>query len=244
MWRVGLLFAVWSAAGGVAWAQGEPDQAPIVPGGGTIGGTATSAPTTAPPPSQPAPVQATPVPEARDRTRARTVDRRGPLVLGGIELAHSEAFWRLDAFKPLPLQSAPHFHVGVIASYAHQRAEIPELAIEAYGFDIYPSVFYDWKLPIPTTSGDFVITAEGGLGVAFARIKLDQPFMPGKFETVWATALHLASAAQFRARAGYVLSLQYVGLAIPVGELHAPPQYNLQSDAAYVLAFLAGYQFR
>ena len=199
----------------------------------------------APPPAASAPAPA-PAPNQSlgvYGVQRRTADRDGLVFMGGVAFSADSSWWRVDALMPLHVQQAPQLRAGVQLVYDHESAAIPELAIEAYLFGIYPTATYDWRLPITSSAGDFVVTAEGGLGLSIARIKIDQPFMPGNFETVQLVSLRVATAFQFRARAGYVISVQPLGVEVPLGD-DAPPQYNLTTDTIYELAVMAGYQLR
>lgn len=183
-------------------------------------------------------------PVAAYNNQLRSVDRSGPAVLGGLAFSTDSSWWRVDGLMPLHLPQAPQLRVGVSLAYDHDSAEIPELAIDAYAFGVYPTATYDWKLPIASSAGDFVANLEGGLGVFIGRIKIDQPYMPGNYETIWVGAMRLGASAQFRARAGYVISFQPFGVEVPVGEPGGDAKYEAHTETTFEAALLAGYQFQ
>lgn len=167
-------------------------------------------------------------------------------LLGGFTIADGGSAERLDLYVPLRLHSAPRLAVGVVLGFDYTHEAVPELIeATAYGFSVFPSVSYDWRLPVTSGSGDFVALAEGGIGVGFVRLKIDEPFMPGRYQTLRAWAMRLAGAFQWRARNGLVVSIQPLGLSIPLSTPEAPrPDWKVNSDLAYEFALLAGYQFR
>jgi len=179
------------------------------------------------------------------RTR-RTVDRSGVRFLGGFTIADGGAAERLDIYVPLHLSGAPRLAVGVVLGFDYTHDSIPEvIEATAYGFAIYPSVTYDWRLPITSGSGDFLALAEAGVGLGVLRLKIDEPFMPGRYQTLKAYAMRLAGAMQWHAHNGLVVSVQPLGLSIPLSTPEAPgPGWEVNSDLAYEFALLAGYQFR
>lgn len=166
------------------------------------------------------------------------------MLLGGFTTTTDNSAVRFDAIMPVPTPKAPALRLGVEIGYDHEAAAIPELAIEAYSAVVAPTVYYDWKLPIRSSAGDFVASIQGGLGLFIARIKLDEPFMPGNFETLHGYCLHFAGALEFRARAGWVVSFQPLGTAVAVGEVDAPANLEITYQTPFELALLAGYQFR
>lgn len=213
-------------------------------------------PTTLPPPSDPTAVSATPLPPAPATTivtsNTRLVDRHGPTFLAGFAFDGDASAWRLDALLPLRLPRAPALRAGIVFVYGHNGARLPSLEIDAHGFGVFGAASYDWKLPLRSKSGDFVVQADGGIGVGVARVKIDQAFMPGTFENYHAYAMRLGVAFQYRARAGWVISFQPFALIIPLTDVNdsidnvrldgVPIDVDIKSQAGYELALLAGYQ--
>ncbi len=130
--------------------------------------------------------------------------------------------------------------------YDHESASAPDgPAVDAYSFSIGPNAYYDWRLPISTTAGDFVVSIEGGVIGGRAWIKIDQPFMPGSWERITAFGLRFASALQFRAHGGLVVSFQPLGVDIPLNHptLMGNTMLTVTSGTAWEGALLCGYQF-
>jgi hypothetical protein len=176
-------------------------------------------------------------------SRARTVDRHGVVVLGGIGMGSDLRWPRVDVLVPVPLEKAPQLRVGMVMTFHHFELYLPEAGAETYGLGMYPTATYDWRLPVKSSAGDFVMGVDGSLGVGYGRFKIDLPFMPGYWESAWVATLRIAGRAEFRARAGWVFSLQYLGINVPLTEPDQPMQGTLTTDIAYELAILAGYQF-
>lgn len=168
------------------------------------------------------------------------------MLLGGITVEDSDTAWRVDAILPVPLEQAPRLRFGLILGYDHNSASIPGLLdAELYGATIAPAAYYDWRLPIVSSAGDFVVSIEGGPSISRIWLKLDEPGMPASNDTLTAIGLHIATAFQFRARGGFVGSAQLFGLNIPLNHPTASdPRWMVSTSAKYELAFMAGYQFR
>lgn len=234
MWRRVVLAVVCSA--GMARAGTDTSQPPPVD---SVPFPTESTPATAPvaQPIPPQPVQVVPP------ATTRIVDRSGPAFLAGFELVSDSKVGRLDVMVPIPLAGAPHLRAGLELGFFHNAANLPDLSVEAYAFEIIPTATYDWKLPIRSKAGDFVLTAEGGLGVDITRIKFDEPFMPGTYENLTGYVLQVASAFQFRGTSGLLVSVQYFGLQVPLNTPQpTKSMQRLTSENAYAFALMVGYQ--
>lgn len=199
-----------------------------------------------PPAASPAPTppaQPTPAVVGRPLTE-HTVDRHGLVLLGGLSRSGDSSALRIDLVVPVPLASAPQLRIGFTAAYDHSSAQIPDLSISAYalGGGLYAA--YDWRLPIATEAGDFVVSIDGGPDVGRLWLKVEDPSMPGSYDTISAIGLHVAGSLQYRAHGGLVLAVQPLGVAIPIAhtEIDASP-FMVTSDVSWVGALLAGYQF-
>lgn len=210
---------------------------------------AASAPVGASAPTNQAEVVQTPTSDAAPATPrpsgggARTVDRHGVTLLGGIGFGSDQRWPRVDVLMPMPLAQAPQLRVGVVLTFHHFKLDLPGIGAETYGLGLYPTATYDWRLPITSSAGDFVMGLDGSLGVGLGRFKIDVPFMPGTFESAWVAILRIAGRAEFRAHTGLVVSFQFLGIGVPLTEPDQPMQGTLTTDIAYELALLAGYQF-
>lgn len=248
-------------AGRDAWAQPAappPTPAPVSPGApvppdapaSTSTPAVESAPVVASTPAAvttsaaDAPATSPPAAVAQDASVADSgASHHGVFVLGGLGLGTDYHWPRVDLLYPLPMPKAPRLRAGVILTYSHAQAEIPELAVEAYGFGFYPTATYDWPLPIRSSAGRFVIGVDGSLGAGIARVKIDEPFMPGNFETIWVLTMRIAGRAEFRANAGWVAAFQFLGFDVPLTDPDQPMNGVVTTDVAVELAFLGGYQF-
>lgn len=241
---IGWVVAIVVGASAAARADGGlSDPAPVAPTSPPETAPEAAAPMAPPAAGTAAPVAA-PVAVVEDETHKRTVDRQGIELLAGVIVVNSTAAWRLDGFVPIPAPKAPRLRVGLSTIFQHDSAAIPELAIEAYSFGVLPSVAYDWRLPMRSSAGDFVVSAQGGLGVFVARVKIDEPFMPGNYESIRTVAMRMAAAGQFRAKAGWIASLQLLGFIVPLGDADAPARYDVHTGPELELAFMGGYQFQ
>jgi hypothetical protein len=200
------------------------------------------------PPGTPSPPSATtgqPMPAVVGRPLTEhTVDRHGLVLLGGISRSGDSSALRVDLVVPVPLASAPQLRLGLTAQYDHSSAEIPDLSISAYGVGGGLYVAYDWRLPIATEAGDFVVSIDGGPDVGRLWLKVEDPSMPGSYDTITAVGLHVAGSLQYRAHGGLVIAVQPLGVAIPIAhtEIDASP-FMVTSDVSWVGALLVGYQF-
>jgi len=175
-----------------------------------------------------------------------TVDRDGLVLLGGVVTDGDNGALRVDVIKPMPLDSAPDFRVGISAEYDHSSVEIPDLAISGYAFALSLKALYDWRLPIATNAGDFVVSIEGGPFLAQVWLKIDQPYMPGEYERMTGVGLSMAAAIQYRGHNGLVVSLQPLGLNVPIANTEPgnTGAVTFTSDTEWEGALLCGYQFR
>lgn len=189
------------------------------------------------------PTTSPPVPDAR--SAPEPAEPRGGLALLGGVISADDRAWRVDAFTPIPNTALPRLRLGLEVIYSHAKLETPILGVDAYGFLFTPTASYDWRLPISSRLGEFVIQAEGGIGAGLGRIKIDEPYMPGRFDNVFVSTMRIAAAGQFRGYRGLLVSLQPFGLDVPLNHPKSPrPSYHITTGIAYEVAFLAGYQFR
>ncbi len=175
-----------------------------------------------------------------------TVDRHGLVVLAGIVANDASTIPRVDVILPVPLADAPQLRFGLSLGYDHISASAPDgTAADSYSGAIYPTAYYDWRLPIVTSAGDFVGSVEGGFGLAIARLKIDEPFMPGTYKTLTAVAFRAAGSIQFRAHNGFVVSVQPLGIEVPVTTPDSPdPKFMVKASTQWEGALLCGYQFQ
>lgn len=230
-------------------AQGDPEQQPVIPSRTATGSpiVVTNSSTSSTRASAAEPTDRPIEPTATSTTNGRTVLRRGVAIFGGVEFVQDTSVWRVDAVMPIPVSSAPALRAGLELTYGHESAAASELAIDAHSFSLTPSAYYDWRLPIRSSLGDFVFQAGGGVTLSFARVKVDAPYMPGEYESIRAYALRTSGGFQFRARGGWILSIP-IGFTIPVGdpvvaEPLRPYTTNSGDDVIFDLALLGGYQF-
>lgn len=120
---------------------------------------------------------------------------------------------------------------------------MPGYSLTAYAMSIAAVVQYDWRLGIQSTAGDFLIALDGGPAYGRAWIKIEQNSMPGEWQSLTAISARVAASFQFHAHNGFVLSVQPLGLLIPIwnSELEDLPT---DSDLTWEGALLAGYRFR
>lgn len=175
-----------------------------------------------------------------------TVDRHGLVLLAGFVTDGNNGAPRIDLILPMPLASAPQFRVGLSAQYDHASAEIPDLAISAYAVAVGAKALYDWRLPIATYAGDFVVSVEGGPFLARVWLKIDEPYMPGDYEGMTGLGLNLAASVQYRAHSGLIVSVQPLGLNVPIAntEPSNTGDVTFTADTEWEGALLCGYQFR
>ncbi|HEX5060778.1 MAG TPA: hypothetical protein VFV99_15525 [Kofleriaceae bacterium] len=175
-----------------------------------------------------------------------TVDRHGLVLLGGFSTDGDNSAPRVDIFMPMPMESAPQFRIGLSLSYDSDSASIPDLSVQLYGAGIELLGAYDWRLPIATYSGDFVINVEGGPSVGRIWMKVDMFDMPGEWDSVTGVGLGVASSVQYRAHNGFIASVQPIGIGIPIW--HSDPGANnpftINSDVSWQGALMVGYQWR
>jgi len=194
--------------------------------------------------TQPPPPAPGAQPQTAPSLTQNTVDRHGLVVLAGFIASDGSTFPRLDVILPVPLAAAPRLRIGVNIDYAHASAALPDgTDIDAYGLVVVPSAYYDWRLPIATTAGDFVVSTEGGVGIERLWLKVDQAFMPGSYKTYDVGVLRMAAAAQFRAHNGLVVSVQPLGFDVPLTSVSSANGTGLSTKTAWEGALLCGYQF-
>jgi hypothetical protein len=199
-----------------------------------------------PPTAAPAPAPETPVAVVHHGTE-RTVDRHGMMLLGGISSgSDSDAVPRVGIAIPIPVADAPALRIGAFVEYSSASASLAGVAdLEIYALAVAPTVFYDWKVPIESNLGDFVVDIDGGLVVGAVWMKTpDEPYNPGMYNRVTGTGLRAAGAFQFRAHSGLVVSVEPLGVDIPLNHPSAPPPYTVTTKTSIEFALLAGYLFQ
>jgi hypothetical protein len=135
--------------------------------------------------------------------------------------------------------------VGLSGGYDHAQASIPDLSLEGYAFSLGLLVLYDWRLPIATAAGDFVVSIEGGPTMGRLYFTIDEMGMSSS-TTITGVSLNAAAALQYRAHGGFVASVQPLGLGIPVWHSEIDPMsaVSFSSDIGWQGALMCGYQFR
>jgi hypothetical protein len=234
MWGLrGALVVLGFSVAAQAQPAGDASPSPPVP---------TPTPTTTPPIAPPTTSAAATAP-----SDDWTVDRHGLMLLGGFDFVSGERTQFAVLYIPMPLPGAPRFKLGLTGSLQYQQQIVlggDDLILWAYY--LQPMAQYDWRLPIVSSSGDFAIAAEGGLG--FGQIWASLPsgaFMPPGWEHVTFYTLSADAAFQFHAHNGFVVSVQPVGFTMPLNRPSAPdPRWTVTADAAYIISIGAGYRWR
>lgn len=176
-----------------------------------------------------------------------TVDRDGLMLLGGFDFVSGERTQFAVLYVPIPLEDAPRLKLGLTGSLQYQQQVVlggDDLILWAYY--VQPMAQYDWRLPIVSKSGDFAIAAEGGPGFGQIWAKLPSgAFMPPGWEHITGYTFAADASFQFQAHNGLVVSLQPIGVTVPLNHPSAPDsRWTVSSQTAYVFALGAGYRWR
>jgi hypothetical protein len=189
-----------------------------------------------------------PAPVATARPDAYTVDRQGVILLGGFSYVDSDRSQYLEALVPLPLPFARRFKLALRGGFAieYHYDFISQESAKLLGYLLLPALQNDWRLPIESERGDFVVAAEAGVGFGQFWAKLPAaPYMPPNWESVSIAVARVATSMQFFAHSGLVVMVQPVGISVPLNEPKPPsPRWTVSAETAFELAIAAGYRFR
>jgi hypothetical protein len=146
--------------------------------------------------------------------------------------------YRVEAGKPMPLDRYPGLRLLMVMYFNHWSAQVAvpgvSLDMSASTLALFPSAQYEWPI-MATPAGRLSILGEGGLGPAVAWVRMpDLPFMPGHYETSYATVARLAGSFQLATDGGLLLVVQ-----------PAAVYASLQSatlNGSFEIGFRVGYQ--
>src|ERR1041385_6076674 len=194
---------------------------------------------------QPAP-QATPV-ERPVGADGFTVDRHGPILLGGFSHVDGNTSEYGALYLPLSLAFAPRLKIRISGGIHYQRDLVPDASdFVAWSWYEQSNLQYDWRLPVYSRKGDFAVAAEGGEGVGQLWVRWpDGPFMPPQWEQMTGVRVSAAVALEFFAHNGFVVLVQPLGLNKAV--YHSPlpgPMWSYDDEVIVELTIAAGYRWR
>ncbi len=109
-----------------------------------------------------------------------------------------------------------------------------------------PQVQYELRLPINVGHGELLVIAAGGIRRTDLWMKFpDQEFWPSTWESTTAYALRFTAGIEYRAHAGWIVSLQPLGIGVSTTPSPPDPRWMTTTPKyAHPIALLAGYQFR
>jgi hypothetical protein len=186
-----------------------------------------------------------PAAAAVSRPRRIRVNRSGAFVLGGLAYGHEHAFGRLDIGAPIPTHRLPRLRI--VAAVESRYGSHPNGAVDVEDSDVDVAVMLqnDWRLPFDLRSGEIVFVVGAGLERAehWERFP-DEPYWPSRWDSMTAYSFDVVLAAQFRARSGFVVSVQPAQIELPLGDPHAPDSRWMvaERERSIGVALLVGYQ--
>ena len=135
-------------------------------------------------------------------------------VAGGLTVFPSGGVvgYRMEAGRPWPVEGYPGLRLLMVMYFNHwsEQVSVPGLSLDmsASTLALFPSAQYDFAIagaPI----GRISILPELGLGPAVAWVRMpDLPFMPGHYETHYATVARLAGSLQLATPSGFLVVVQ------------------------------------
>jgi len=177
--------------------------------------------------------------------RTLAVNRSGAFALGGITHVNDSNFGRIDVGVPVPTRTAPRLRALVSLEFRYETEGTGSQATSTGDLAVIPEVQYDWRLPFESQVGDVVVVAGAGLSRAKRWVRLpDEPFWPSTWESTTAYALRLDLAVQYRGRRGLIVSLQPLGIGVPLNRPEPPDARWMSEDPAksYAISLAVGYQ--
>lgn len=164
-------------------------------------------PDTTPATVPPEPELARAAPEPAQEIPARS----GPFARAGVAFVVAnggQAALRVDLGLPLTVESTPELRLEIATTLTH--SEVMDISVTSVA--PFATAELAWPL-LRSPKSRFAVVAEGGLGPAFAWIRIpDAAYVPAHYETETALGGRIAGTLEFTTRSGFLLTAQPAGI--------------------------------